>query len=62
MIIRVDDILLLRAEEFENLGVTGMDAAHIACTEKAEAVLRTIDNDLIKIMKKNPLQCVITCK
>jgi len=28
--IRVDDILLSRAEEFENRGVLGMDAVHIA--------------------------------
>ncbi len=51
----VDDMLLSRAEEFENLGVIGMDAIHIACTEKAGAVLLTTDDDLVKIMKKNTL-------
>ncbi|MCX6700164.1 MAG: hypothetical protein NTV68_09585 [Methanomicrobiales archaeon] len=55
MIIRDDDILLSRAEEFENLGVIGMDAIHIACTEKAGAVLLTTDDDLVKIMKNNTL-------
>ncbi|MCX6690360.1 MAG: PIN domain-containing protein [Methanoregula sp.] len=57
--IRVDDILLSRAEEFENLGVMGMDAVHIACTEKAGAVLLTTDDDLVKIMKKNILRISI---
>lgn len=54
--IRVDDILLSRAEEFENSGVMGMDAVHVACAEKAGAVLLTTDDDLIKIMKKNALR------
>ena len=55
MIIRDEDILLLRAEEFGNFGITGIDAVHIACTEKAGAVLLTTDDDLVKIMKKNTL-------
>ena len=54
--IRVDNTLLSRAEEFENLGVTGMDAVHIACAEKAGAVLLTTDDNLVKIMKKNALR------
>ncbi len=54
--IRVDDVLLSRAEEFENLGVMGMDAVHIACSEKVGAVLLTTDDDLVKIMKKNALR------
>ena len=53
--VRVDDRLLARAEEFENLGVMGMDAVHIACSEKISAVLLTTDDDLVKIMKKNAL-------
>jgi predicted nucleic acid-binding protein len=57
--IRVDNMLLSRAEEFENLGVMGMDAVHIACTEKAGAVLLTTDDDLVKIMKKNILRTSI---
>ncbi|MFA5269683.1 MAG: hypothetical protein WC379_17095 [Methanoregula sp.] len=57
--IRVDDILLSRAEEFENPGVMGRDAVHIACTEKSGAVLLTIDDDLVKIMKKNILRISI---
>lgn len=54
--VRVDDRLLARAEEFENLGVMGMDAVHIACSEKISAVLLTTDDDLVKIMKKNALR------
>jgi len=53
--IRVDDMLLSRAEEFETLGVIGMDAIHIACSEKAGAVLLSTDDDLVKVMKKNTL-------
>ena len=53
--IRVDDPLLSRAEEFEKLGIIGMDAVHIACAEKAGAVLLTTDDELIRIMKNNSL-------
>jgi hypothetical protein len=53
--IRVDAPLLVRAEEFEDLGITGMDAVHIACAEKAGAVLLSTDDDLVKIMKNNTL-------
>jgi len=49
-------MLLSRAEEFENLGIMGMDSVHIACAEKAGAVLLTTDDDLVKIMKKNILR------
>ena len=51
--IRIDDALLSRAEEFEVIGVMGMDAVHIACAEKAGAVLLTTDDELVRIMKKN---------
>jgi len=57
--IRIDDMLLSRAEEFEALGVIGMDAIHIACSEKARAVLLTTDDDLVKIMNKNILHTSI---
>jgi predicted nucleic acid-binding protein len=57
--ILVDEILLSRAEEFEVRGVMGMDAVHIACAEKADAVLLTTDDDLVKIMKKNTLHTSI---
>ena len=53
--IRVDEPLLLRAEEFANLRIIGMDAIHIACAEKAGAVLLSTDDDLVKIMKNNTL-------
>jgi predicted nucleic acid-binding protein len=52
-------MLLARAEEFEMLGVMGMDAVHVACTEKVGAVLLTTDDDLVKIMKKNTLHTSI---
>lgn len=57
--IRVDESLLSRAEEFEDLGVMGMDAVHIACAEKAGAVLLTTDDALVKIMMKNTLHTSI---
>ena len=49
----VDNALLSRAEEIEKTGVMGMDAVHIACAEKAGAILLTTDDELIRIMKKN---------
>ena len=49
--IRVDKVLLLRAEEIEKVGIMGMDAIHIACAEKAGAVFLTTDDDVIRIMK-----------
>jgi predicted nucleic acid-binding protein len=51
--IRIDEDLLSRAEEFEEIGVMGMDAVHIACAEKAGAILLTTDDELVRIMKKN---------
>ena len=51
--VRVDTALLSRAEELEKTGVMGMDAVHIACAEKAGAILLTTDDGLIRIMKKN---------
>ncbi|MCX6690221.1 MAG: hypothetical protein NTZ39_11135 [Methanoregula sp.] len=36
-----------------------MDAVHIACTEKAGAVLLTTDDVLVKIMTKNILRISI---
>lgn len=55
MIVRVDDMMLSRAEKFETLGVVGVDAVHITCSEKAGAVLLSTDDDLVKVMKKNTL-------
>ncbi len=49
--IRVDTDLLLRAEEIGETGITGMDAIHLACAEKAGAVFLTTDDDVIRIMK-----------
>ena len=49
--IRVDTDLLLRAEETGESGITGMDAIHLACAEKAGAVFLTTDEDVIRIMK-----------
>ncbi len=43
-------------KNYKNLGIMGMDAVHIACAEKAGAVLLTTDDALVKIMKKNILR------
>jgi len=51
--IRVDEILLSRAEEIENDGIMGMDAIHLACAEKAGAIFLTTDDEVIRIMKKH---------
>jgi len=49
--IRVDADLLLRAEKIGESGITGMDAIHLACAEKAGAVFLTTDDDVTRIMK-----------
>jgi predicted nucleic acid-binding protein len=51
--IRVDEVLLSRAEKIKDDGIIGMDAIHIACAEKAGAVFLTTDDEVIRIMKKH---------
>jgi predicted nucleic acid-binding protein len=62
MILRVDDMLLSRAEEFETLGVMGMDAVHIACSEKAGTILLSTDDDLIKGYEEEYTRYIYTCR
>ena len=59
-VIRIDAALLARAEELEASGIMGMDAVHIACAEKSGSILLTTDDELVRIMKKNPL-CTSIC-
>ena len=63
-IVRVDEAALSRAGELEQVGLMGMDAVHVACAERAGAVLLTTDDELVRIMNsdnhtsipvKNPL-------
>lgn len=51
--LRVDEVLLSRAEKIQDTGIMGMDAIHIACAEKAGAVFLTTDDEVIRIMKKH---------
>jgi predicted nucleic acid-binding protein len=51
--LRVDEVLLSRAEKIQETGIMGMDAIHIACAEKAGAVFLTTDDEVIRIMKKH---------
>jgi predicted nucleic acid-binding protein len=51
--IRVNEVLLSRAEKIGETGIMGMDAIHIACAERAGAVFLTTDDEVIRIMKKH---------
>lgn len=48
-----DEQIAKRAIEHENTGLTGMDALHVACAEKARAdFFVTCDDRLVKNLKK----------
>ena len=49
--ILVDEAIILRMHEFIAMGGDAMDSLHIACAERADAVLLTTDDDLITFFK-----------
>ena len=51
--ITVDDEIVERAIEIENIKLNPIDALHIACAEKSADVMLTTDNEIIKKVKKN---------
>ena len=59
--ISFDNQIVNRALEHENIGLTGMDALHVACAEKAKAdFFVTCDDRLIKKLK-NMSNLEVTC-
>jgi len=51
-VIEWDDQVEERAEELTKYGIEAMDALHIASAERADAILATTDDALIKNIKK----------
>ena len=49
--ILVDEAIISRMHEFIAMGGDAMDSLHIACAERADAVLLTTDDDLITFYK-----------
>lgn len=49
--VRIDAVLLMRADMIEKTGIIGIDAVHLACAESAGAIFLTTDDDVTKIMK-----------
>jgi len=51
-VIKIDNKIEERAKYFENLGVQAFDALHLACAEGNADVFLTVDNKLLKRIKK----------
>ena len=51
--VTVDESILRRASELENIGLKGLDALHIACAEKSVEVMLTTDDEIVKKVKAN---------
>ncbi len=49
--IRIDDDIVSRAKELGLLGIKNLDALHISCAERAEAVFLTTDDGIINTLK-----------
>jgi predicted nucleic acid-binding protein len=49
----VDESILRRASELENIGLKAMDALHLACAEKSVEVMLTTDDEIVKKVKAN---------
>lgn len=56
-IIEWDDSLKDRAGEIMDYGIDAMDALHLACVERANAILVTTDYALIKKIKRSQTLC-----
>jgi hypothetical protein len=54
--ILIDEGIIARMYEFIEIGGNPMDSLHIACAERAGALLLTTDDDLVTFFKSN--QCI----
>ena len=60
--ISFDEQIINKALEHENMGISGMDALHVACAEKAKVdFFVTCDDRLINKLKKTPDLKVSCC-
>ena len=51
--VMIDTELIARARTFHSNGLDTFDSLHLACAERAGAVFLTVDDSLIKIIKKH---------
>ena len=49
----VDEDIVRRASELENIGLRAVDALHVACAERSVDVMLTTDDELLKKVKIN---------
>ena len=53
MYISLYDSIVHRATELSQIGITNLDALHIACAEQAQAVFLTTDDGIISTMNRS---------
>lgn len=54
--VTVNENILRRASEFENIGLKALDALHLACAEKSAEIMLTTDDEIVKkVMANNSL-------
>lgn len=51
----VNENIIRRAKQIEEIGLKGVDALHVACAEKSDVMLTT-DDEIIKKVKKNAVK------
>ncbi len=51
--VTVDEGILRRASELENIGLKAIDSLHLACAEKSVEVMLTTDDEIEKKVKAN---------
>ncbi len=49
----VDENILRKAFELENIGLKALDALHLACAEKAAEIMLTTDDEIVKKVMAN---------
>jgi len=51
--VTVDENILRRASELENVGLKALDALHLACADKSAEVMLTTDDEIVKKVMAN---------
>jgi len=51
--VTVDESILRRASELENIRLKALDALHLACAEKSAEVMLTTDDEIVKKVMAN---------
>ncbi len=51
--VTVDENILRKAFELENIGLKALDALHLACAEKAAEIMLTTDDEIVKKVMAN---------